>query len=87
MTVFACSIDGSLEGHTLAKIVFCRVFKSLEQAIFIGTIEVDTLAPANLGTDRKESEPELGVLLVATALLALALFVDNVVSQTGIPLP
>src|SRR5450759_3699654 len=82
--IFAGSIQSFREGNIFAEIVFGGVFKTFQQTIIVAAVKIESLMPCDFAAIAEVRQAELRVLLVASAFLALAGFVDEVMLQPAI---
>ena len=72
------------KGNFLAQIVSGRVLEAFQQAVVRRAVEVQALMPGDLADLGQMRQPELGVLLIAPAFLALPLVVDDIMRQPAV---
>ena len=78
MAILASLVDIRLERYFFPEIVAGGVFEAEKQAVIEAGIKVQSLMPGHLATVAHVRKTELRVLLIATALLALAAGIDVV---------
>ena len=82
--ILAGPIQSFRKRNVFAKVVFGRVFKTIQKQIVVVAVKVQPLMPCDFAAIAEVCQAELRVLLVAPAFLTLAGFVDDVMPQLPI---